>query len=120
MDEKRKPNRKRERKITAYLLDEEYELFEAKKDEAGLTKSDYIRNMIVYGGVYERTVFPKEDSQKLIYEINRIGNNINQVALRANTNGVVDDADFQNLYQLYQELLGVYDDFIRGKSNGNY
>lgn len=113
-------NRNRKRKLNVYLLDEEWEILQAKKDEAGMTQSDFIRNVIMFGAAHERTMFSKEDSQRLIYELNRIGNNVNQIAAKVNSSGTVDEMDFENLHQLYIGLLGAYDDFIRGKSNGDY
>lgn len=112
--------RKRERKLNVYLLEEEWEILQAKKDEAGMSQSDYIRNMILFGAAHERTMFSKENEKKLIYEINKIGTNLNQIAARANASRIVDNRDFDNLYQNYLELLTAYDKFIRGKSNGDY
>lgn len=112
--------RKRERKLNVYLLDEEWEVLQAKKDEAGMSQSDYVRNMILFGAAHERTVFSKETEKKLIYELNKIGTNLNQIAARANASKNVDKRDFDNLYQNYLGLLTAYDKYIRGKSNGDY
>ncbi|BAL01884.1 hypothetical protein OBV_p-00290 (plasmid) [Oscillibacter valericigenes Sjm18-20] len=112
MEEK---NRKRKRKLNVYLLDEELAILEAKADEAELTKSDYIRNMILFGAAHERTVFSKSIGEKIEYELNRIGNNINQVAVRANSNKTIDERDFLSLYDNYMELLAECDQFLRGK-----
>lgn len=109
-------SRKRKRYFKVHLLDEELEILKAKADEAEMNKSEYIRNMIMFGAAHERTVFSKKDSETLIYEINRIGNNVNQIALVANTYKIVDEYEFQNLYQSYLELLSLYDKFIRGKA----
>jgi len=113
-------NRKRTRKLNVYLLDEELAIFDAKADEAEMSKSAFIRNMIMFGEVHERTMFSKKDTEALLYEVNRIGNNINQIAFRANSNKTIDERDFQNMYDNYMELLSVYDKFMRGKSNGDY
>lgn len=116
----REENRKRKRKLNVYLLEEELAILDAKADEAEMNKSEYIRNMIMFGAAHERTIFSRKDSEALIYELNRIGNNINQIAYRANANRVIDERDFQNMYDNYMELLSAYDKFIRGKSNGDY
>lgn len=113
-------SRKRKRKLNVYLLDEEWEVLQAKKDEAGISQSDYIRNMILFGAAHERTLFSKKDTENLLYELNRIGNNINQIAYRANANKTIDERDFQDMYNNYTELLSVYDKFIRGKKHGDY
>ena len=79
-----------------------------------MTKSEYIRNMILFGAAHERTMFSKAGEEVLIYELNRIGNNINQIAWRANSNKSVDEHDFITLYDCYLQLLGSYDQFVRG------
>lgn len=113
-------SRRRKRYFKVHLLDEELSLLDMKADEASMSKSEFIRNMILFGAAHERTMFSKEDSRALIYELNRIGNNVNQIAVRVNTNRAVDERDFQSLRDNFLELLGAYDDFIRGKGNGNY
>lgn len=112
--------RQRDRKLNVYLLEEEWEILQAKKDEAGMSQSDYVRNMILFGAAHERTIFSKETEKKLIYELNKIGTNLNQIAARANASKNVDKRDFDTLYQNYLELLTAYDKYIRGKSNGDY
>ena len=112
--------RKRKRKLNVYLLDDEWEILQAKKDEAGMSQSEYIRNMILFGAAHERSIFSKEGERGLIYEINKIGTNLNQIAARANSSRIVDNRDFNDLYQNYLELLTAYDKYIRGKSDGNY
>ena len=113
-------HRKRKRMLNVFLLDEELAILEAKADEAEITKSEYVRNMILFGNVFERTNFTREEAQAILYELNRIGNNLNQVAYRANANKTIDDRDFNDLFQNYVELLSAYDSFLRGKNNGDY
>jgi len=112
--------RKRKRKLNVYLLDEEWEILNAKADEADMSKSEYIRNMILFGAAHRRSNFSKEMERELKYELSKIGTNLNQIAARANSSRIVDDRDFDNLYHNYLELLTAYDRFIRGKSNGDY
>lgn len=107
------PFRNRDRQFTVYLLEEEMAILEAKKDEAGMTKSEYIRNMIIFGAAHERTIFSKVDAEKMIYEINRIGNNLNQVAYRANSSKNIDQHAFITMYDSYMQLLSAYDNFVR-------
>lgn len=112
-------SRRRKRYFKVHLLDEELEILNAKADEAEISKSEYIRNCILFGSAKERTVVSKADAETLIYEINRIGNNVNQIAYRANSNKTIDDRDFQSLYASYIELLSVCDRLIRGVDNGD-
>lgn len=110
-------NRKRKRKLNVFLLDEEWELLNAKTDELEMSKSECVRNMILFGATNKRTVFSKEETRKIIYEINRIGNNLNQIAYRANKSRIIDKDDFQNLYDNYVELLDYWIDFTLGKES---
>ncbi|NBK99396.1 MAG: plasmid mobilization relaxosome protein MobC [Erysipelotrichia bacterium] len=49
----------------------------------------------------------------MIYEINRIGNNLNQVAYRANSSKNIDQHAFITMYDSYMQLLSAYDNFVR-------
>lgn len=113
-------HRRRKRYFKVHLLEEELAILDAKADEAEMSKSEFIRNMILFGAAHERTTFSKADSEALIYELNRIGNNINQIAYRANANKAIDQRDFRNMYDTYMDLLSAYDRFIRGKADGDY
>ena len=106
-------HRKRERKFTVHLLDEELAILDAKADEAEQTKSEYIRNMILFGAAHKKTNFTKDETEKLRYEINRIGNNINQIAYAMNQSEEFDEQKFISLQDSYIKLLGLFDKFIQ-------
>ena len=112
-------HRKRKNLFTLRLFDEEIAILDAKADEAGMNKSDFLRNMILFGAAHERTAFSKEDSKALIYELNRIGNNINQLAYLSNASHSVCDGNFEQLINDYFELLSVFENFVRGKNDGD-
>ena len=61
---------------------------EEKAAATGMTPSADIRTMALDGGNVDMT--SHEDRQKLMYELSTIGNNINQLAAKANTLGFVD------------------------------
>ena len=42
-------NRKRETQLHIFLLDDEATMLEVKSQDAGMSKSEYIRNLIVFG-----------------------------------------------------------------------
>lgn len=107
-------HRKRQRYFKVHLLDEELAILDAKADEAGMSKSEFVRNVILFGAAHERTNFTKKESEALFYELNRIGNNINQIAFRANSRKTVDERDFKGLYDNYVELLAAYERLIVG------
>lgn len=76
------------------LFPEEKALLEKNSFELGLNKADYLRKLILYGEVIgQHPVIDKEQGRELLYEVNRIGNNINQIAYRSNARkfATVDD-----------------------------
>ena len=68
---------------------------------------------------FEKTNFTAEDVGKLQYEIDKIGNNINQIAVRANGSSNIDEIEFFKLRDNYMELLSAFYDFIHGKGDVN-
>ena len=101
-------HRKRSRYFKVHLLDEELVLLEIKAEEAGMSKFEYIRNMIMFGYAKERTVFSREQERKIRNELNMIGSNINQIAIRVNTNRDIYSEDLRILREQYNNLLDLY------------
>lgn len=103
--------RLRQRQLTLRLFDEEYELLDMKAKSAGISKSDYLRNMILFGTGQKQTTFSDEAADRLILEISRIGTNINQIARYVNMQKSIDGVDVQNLINefgdLQSALIGV-------------
>lgn len=93
-------------KYSLYLLEEESALLTKNAFEFGLSKSDYIRKLILYGGMTVRPyALKEEDNRKLIYELNKIGNNINQIAYNTNVKSHTSNAEMQSLKKYYFQLL---------------
>lgn len=112
-------NRKRNRKLDIFLLEEEFVLLEIKAEEAGMTKSEYIRNMIMFGYAKERTVFSREQERKIRNELNMIGNNINQIAIRVNTNRDIYSEDLRILREQYNNMLDLYQRIFKEEKYGD-
>lgn len=106
-------HRKRTRKFTVHLLDEELAILDAKADETGLSKSEYIRNMILYGAPHRITNVSPEDTRKFLFEMNRIGNNLNQIAAYVNSAKKVDSDDIMGLRTLFEELYDVVERYVK-------
>ena len=101
-------NRNRDHKISIWLSESELELFGRKCKELGISKSQYIRNCILYGSTVKKTLLSDERADRIIYEMNRIGNNINQIARFVNKEHTVGSDDYeriQNLVDALNELL---------------
>lgn len=79
--------RKRNIQLKLFISPEEAEFIEKKMQEAGIrNKSAYLRKMALDGYII-RVDFT--ELQKFIDALNRIGNNLNQIAKVANTYGDV-------------------------------
>ena len=106
-------NRKRTNHFDVYLLDKEATMLSVKAQDAKMSKSEYIRNLIVFGQASETTVFTKEETKKIRTELNRIGYNINQIAMNINMNRQGFSEDFRILNQSYLELLHLYQSIFK-------
>ena len=107
------------------LFDEEVAILENKAKEQGLSKTEYIREIILYSEIKEnnRKVLSDKKFTKLLYEINRIGNNINQIAYNSNLVKSTGKEEIESLKKQYDSLLQLYTDtflFQEEEKSGNY
>jgi diketogulonate reductase-like aldo/keto reductase len=109
-------HRLRKNQFLLRLVDEEMNLLEEKASLSGVTKTEYLRMLIAYGGVKGSgiTNYTKEDAKKLRYELSSIGNNVNQIAYRANSNSMVRKEDIDELRENFVELIGVLHNYVTG------
>lgn len=66
-------------RVGVRFADEERTLLQSRADEAQVSLSDYIRCAVLG----RRLNLPKKQRTELLYELNRIGNNINQLTMYA-------------------------------------
>lgn len=114
-----KANRGRLKQINIRLFEEEWNILEYKAELAEKNKSDFIRDLILLSGVETKSVLTDKNFQKLLYEINRIGNNINQIAYNANLKKSTGKEEINGLREQYSVLLALYEDtFLYPESEG--
>ena len=84
--------RNRNNQVILRLSDKEYEYFKKQVEVSGLSMNVYMIHLITGYKIKERR---PQDYGKLAYELSRIGNNINQIAYKANATNSVgkDDAE---------------------------
>ncbi|MBQ6303747.1 MAG: hypothetical protein IJK83_06955 [Clostridiales bacterium] len=99
-------NRKRKNRIYLYLSDDEYEHLLTNVQKSGLTINEYCRQLIKNGKV---TAAPPTEFRKLIWELKRIGTNLDQVLFKLNTIG-----------EYYDEELNSCSEEIHGAVNMLY
>ncbi len=90
----------KDKRVTIRFTDDEYNQLKEKADELGISLSTYIRKKTL--GNRER-ISTKCD-KKLLYEINRIGNNLNQIAKHCNTIGTIDKFVLKELVDIEKKL----------------
>lgn len=108
-------NRPTDRIISIRLLPEEAEVLQAKAQEAGMSQSRFLKNAILQDAAYESTFLKKEDILKLQYEIDKIGNNINQISYYLQGDSDIDEIEVLKLRDNYMELLSAFYNFMQGK-----
>lgn len=113
-------DRFRTREIRVKLSEEEYATILAKTAEAEMPISDAIRSLIVFGNI--KAEWLDEESKKRVdelceliekvrYEVNRIGNNINQIAYNTN---LIYDTSLAELKQAYEQTVYAQRAFLDG------
>lgn len=90
----------RTQRITLRLSDVEYRKITRRVKSCGLSKSAYIRQLIVG---YEPRESPPADYHAMTRELKEIGSNLNQLAFVANATGLIDEAAY------YENVVGLRD-----------
>lgn len=95
--------RKRDMLLSAWVSEEEYNIVMQRMEEAGTQNvSAYIRKMVLNGYVLNVDISPVRE---LVSLLRRCSNNLNQVAVHANTYGIYEH-EVKGLQRDYAELWG--------------
>lgn len=101
-------HRLRTHKLQIWLVEEERQLLIKNAYEHGLSQADYIRKLILSEGLMRGLwTMDKSIGKEFLYEINRIGNNINQIAYNTNYQRFASHEDWKALEKSYYELLAL-------------
>lgn len=104
-------HRRRKRRVEFRIFEEELRILEDQCERFSMSKSEFLRNCILFGGVYRPERLEKDEIKKLIYELNRIGNNINQIAYNTNSKKSTDREDMLALTHEFNEFRALYREF---------
>ena len=86
-------------------IEKEYKRIERQAKSCGLTKSAYVRQLIVG---YEPKESPPADYFAMTRELKEIGNNLNQIVFVANATGLIDEAAYyENVIRLRDSLRRI-------------
>lgn len=93
--------RKRNRRFSLWLNDEEFNRLERNAEIAGMKKEPYIRKLIMGNEIKER---PPDEFAKILRELSAIGNNVNQLAHKANCFGMIYVNEVQSVREALDNL----------------
>ena len=92
-------------RLTFRVTEDEREIIQNASAEASMSFSEYIRSKVFTPEeAWRRDKKTKEIMRSLIYEINRIGNNVNQFARAANAKGFASGKDIQNMIEQLRDV----------------
>ena len=94
--------RKRNNFIGLRLSDRELALLNGKAKEAGIKREAYLRFLI--NGYVPKAV-PPPDYFSMMRELHAIGNNIHQIAARANATGFFMKDEYDRYYQEFKDAM---------------
>lgn len=87
------------------MSEKEYKRITRHAKSCGLTKSAYVRQLIIG---YEPRESPPADYFAMTRELKEIGNNMNQLAFMANATGLIDEATYyENVIHLRDSLRRI-------------
>ncbi len=102
MDKHRNGNRSRKNGLILYLSNDEKFILDEKTKLSGMTsRAAFIRQLIVYGFVYDIDYTELREYNTIL---SRISTNLNQIAKRMNATGHVYDADVKQVKELMEEV----------------
>ena len=100
--------RKRAREVMLWLSEDEYNILKKNVEKTGLSMQAYLRKVIK--GVQPKSLPPMELFD-VLSELRRIGINMNQIAVKANTIGFVDTEEYwSNMKALEQAISDIKDE----------
>ena len=94
--------RKRDIKVTFRLDEEEYVHMKELVKQSKLSQETYIR--LLLDDVTPMPALPL-DFHKMINELNAIGNNLNQLVRKVNTLNMVNDMEFKEFANAFDEVI---------------
>ncbi|KGI55665.1 plasmid mobilization protein [Campylobacter sp. MIT 97-5078] len=106
--------------VSIFLKEEEKVLLNEKTKKIGISKSAYIRELILnidYIKEREKLELLFHTNETLLYELNKIGTNINQIAYSLNSNIYKDPNNIKKEMDQLKNLLKEHKDFVKKNLN---
>lgn len=93
-------------KFAVTLLPEEREILSASAQKYGLTKTEYIRRLILFGGVTGQPLLDRDTTKKLTQELSQINTHLQTISYKLSNQSIPQDNDWSQLKDSYTHLLG--------------
>ncbi|MDF2885480.1 MAG: mobC [Clostridiaceae bacterium] len=94
-------NRIRDIKLNFFVDEYEKDIIDTKAKAALLNRSEYLRTIAMDGMIIQQDLKAVRD---LSVELNKIGNNINQIARVVNTNQTMNKKDLEDLQKMMDTI----------------
>lgn len=105
-------SRVRTEKYLLTLLPEESAMLTKNAYEYGMSKAEYLRKLILAESLSgKQWHMDRELAKELICEVNRIGNNVNQIAYNTNVKRFASNPDWEELRTDYFKLITLFCQF---------
>lgn len=95
--------------VKVYFDEDDFKVVKGNAGKAKLDISKFIRKMTLEGEV---AVYDFKSAHELVYEINKIGVNVNQLARKANEIHSIYKSDIDKLQQEYEDLCHMLNQFL--------
>lgn len=107
----------REKSFKLYLLDKEYQILQEKSVKKGITKSGVLRELILnlkYENMMEKIIENNTLNKEMIAQLQKIGNNINQIAYQVNIQMRTNSSDANLIEQMkdFRQLISDFSKYI--------
>lgn len=98
-------NRERKNTFLVRLSDDELKVLDKKLAVSGFrNRNELIRHLIIFGGIFKIDLTPLKETE---VAVNRIGNNINQIAKKMNETGNVYIQDVREIKKLLDKIYNL-------------
>ena len=104
--------RLRKKLFRVWLFEEEDLLLNENALKACMSKSEYVRNLILHGSEKTHSKFSYEDACLIRNELESIGNGVLQIAYQAGINCSVDENAFKMLEDELISLIAIVDKYV--------
>ena len=112
-------NRTRKNQVLIRCSDDELKRLDEWSAAAKMSRSKYVRQLVAG---FQPVEFPPIEYEKIISELEHIGNNMNQLAAKAHTLGFIDEPEYrQNANRVWRTVAQLAMQLARGgiKIGGN-